>query len=170
VAAGEAIEWRVKSAAENGGGGFGAKELLRGVGMRVTTVRVAILEALGGAKAPVTAQELADQLAEADRVTIYRTLNSLVEAGLAHKVDPGDRVFRFGLTGGAKKQDTAGHGHPHFVCDECGNVECLEDTEVIVQKKKGAAPVKKKMRLSAKDVLLHGTCEECGEDEGKRGR
>jgi Fe2+ or Zn2+ uptake regulation protein len=81
-------------------------------------------------------------------------------------------VYRFGLTGGISAQsDGAGHQHPHFVCDECGNVECLEDTEVIVQrKKKGAtAPVKKKMRLSAQDVLLHGTCEECGE-EPKRQR
>jgi Fur family transcriptional regulator, ferric uptake regulator len=74
---------------------------------------------------------------------------------------------------GAKDEKTNGtaHQHPHFVCDECGNVECLEDTEVIVQKKKGTEkPVKKKMRLSARDVLLHGTCEECGEDEGKRGK
>jgi Fur family ferric uptake transcriptional regulator len=130
--------------------------------MRVTSVRVRVMGVLAGARTPLTAQELADQISGADRVTIYRTLNSLVETGLAHKVDPGDRVFRFGLTG-AKKDEKRGHQHPHFVCDECGNVECLEDTEVIVQRR-GTAKPKKRMRLSAKDVLLHGTCEECGED------
>ena len=141
--------------------------------MRVTSVRVRVMGVLagaGGARTPLTAQEVADQLAEADRVTIYRTLNSLVEAGLAHKVDPGDRVVRFGLTGGEQTEKKE-HGHPHFVCDECGNVECLEDTEVIVQRRgtAGGARPKRRMRLSAKDVLLHGTCEECGE-EPKRQR
>lgn len=152
--------------------------------MRVTTVRVAVLEALGRSRAPVTAQELVELLERAggrgggggggaDRVTVYRTLNSLVEAGVAHKVDPGDRVYRFGLTAPATGANEHGHQHPHFVCDACGNVECLEDTEVIVQaragKKRGTGT--KKMRLSAQDVLLHGTCEGCGDsDEGRTRR
>jgi Fur family ferric uptake transcriptional regulator len=146
--------------------------------MRVTSVRVAVLGALGNARTAMTAQELVDALGGAaggvDRVTVYRTLNSLVEAGVAHKVDPGDRVFRFGLTAPASATE-AGHQHPHFVCDACGNVECLEDTEVIVQARGGAKPGKakqKKMRLSSKDVLLHGTCEGCGDEpaRGRRGR
>lgn len=181
-----AVEWNVKAAAghdgagtEDGGAGAAndARELLRRRGMRVTAIRVAVLEALGQSRTPLTAQELADQLADAkaDRVTIYRTLNSLVESGLAHKVDPGDRVFRFGLTGVEKSAGHVGatpHQHPHFVCDECGNVECLEDTEIIVQRKTPAKNTgstrddsRKKMRLTANDVLLHGTCEECGDDE-----
>ena len=135
--------------------------------MRVTSVRVAVLEALAKARGAMTAQELLDALGEADRVTVYRTLNSLVEAGVAHKVDPGDRVYRFGLTAPTASTKDAGHQHPHFVCDACGNVECLEDTEVIVQARDGAkrgAMKRKKMKLSSQDVLLHGTCEGCGEE------
>lgn len=152
---------------------MGAREVLKGAGMRVTTVRLAVLEMLARARAAMTAQEVVEALGEADKVTVYRTLNALVEAGVAHKVDPGDRVFRFGLTPAAPSaKEPGGHQHPHFVCDACGNVECLEDTEVIVQARAGARPgtSKKNMRLSSQDVLLHGTCEGCGESGEPRQR
>lgn len=173
------VEWSVSGEVPQNDG----RGVLQRAGMRVTAVRLAVLEALGRSRAPVTAQDLVDLLADqrADRVTVYRTLNSLVEAGVAHKVDPGDRVYRFGLSSAAAPTapGSSGHQHPHFVCDACGNVECLEDTEVIVQRRPGkktagskggdaagAASVKKRtMRLSAQDVLLHGTCEGCGEEE-----
>lgn len=146
--------------------------MLRAAGMRVTSVRLSVLDMLAKARSAMTAQEVVEALGEADRVTVYRTLNALVEAGVAHKVDPGDRVFRFGLTPTpTSTAEQGGHQHPHFVCDACGNVECLEDTEVIVQARAGAKRgASKKMRLSSQDVLLHGTCEGCGDEGGPRSR
>jgi Fur family ferric uptake transcriptional regulator len=151
------------------------KDVLRRAGLRVTEMRIALLEHLSHARRPATAQQIFDELcAQAkrkradrpDRVTVYRTLNTLVDKGLAHKLDPGDRVFRFSLTDHArcegKKHD---HEHPHFVCDSCGAVECLEGAEVVVKppapQSKGHAKGAAKRHVRQDGVVLHGTCESC---------
>ncbi|MBC7772487.1 MAG: transcriptional repressor [Pyrinomonadaceae bacterium] len=145
---------------------------LRSAGLRATPVRLEVLAVLAASRSPLDAQEVAERLKtpNADRVTVYRTLNSFVEAGLAHRLDPGDRIFRFGLAPPAQagtlesSRHPAGHAHPHFVCDECGTVECLNDSEVTVQTR--APTVGKKtpsFRVKQHEVLLHGTCGECDE-------
>ncbi len=102
-----------------------------------------------------------------DRVTVYRTLNTFVEKGLAHKVDPGDRVFRFSLTDHARCADHKhDHEHPHLICDSCGSVRCMPDAQVVIQSKPGtpgqrgrSAPAPRVVRQQ--DVTVRGTCEEC---------
>lgn len=171
--------------------------LLRAAGMRVTPVRLGVLRSLCQAHAALTADQIIDGLSriagrkgrKPDRVTVYRTLNALVEAGIAHKVDPGDRIFRFGLAGehaahvpiagpscGCGPSENCGHpaagpvipasadqshGHPHFLCESCGKVECLEDTEVVLQTRPGRAAGKGPKTIRQQEVLLKGICESC---------
>lgn len=145
----------------------------------MTTARVRVLAALLEANSPLNAADVCRRLrgVKADRVTIYRTLNTLVSAGILHRIDPGDRIFRFGLTGGEVKDAGAGRRHPHFVCDACGTVQCLADSEVTVTPKPrperagGAVPSGgggRPLRVTQQDVLLHGTCGDCGEDTKPR--
>lgn len=149
-----------------------SKARLRSAGLRATPVRLEVLAALTASRSPLDAQEVAERLATpgADRVTVYRTLNSFVGAGLAHRLDPGDRIFRFGLVPPTENRtpDSAkpatGHTHPHFVCDECGTVECLDDAEVTVQTRAPSADKKSpSFRVKQHEVLLHGTCGDCAE-------
>lgn len=150
------------------------RELLKHAKLRVTPVRLDILAALAEHPQAITAQQLFDALCAAagkrrkpkpDRVTVYRTLNTLVEANLAHKVDPGDRVYRFSLTDHAHCHgDHHAHEHPHFVCDDCGTVECLEGAEVSIKRASPAAEESKRT-LKQQDVVLHGTCGKCGDQE-----
>lgn len=150
---------------------FGA--LLRGSGLRVTGVRLSVLEALHAAGEALTAQRVFETIVEheqrgkargrrraPDRVTVYRTLNTLVEEGLAHRVDPGDRVYRFQLTDHARcTEKHHDHEHPHFVCDNCGSVECLQGARVEVSTPKAAS--RAPARTIRQDVVLHGRCGEC---------
>ncbi|MBX3402461.1 MAG: transcriptional repressor [Phycisphaeraceae bacterium] len=178
--------------------------LLRAAGLRVTPVRLGVLRSLCQAHAALTADQIIDGLARArggkspgrgskpDRVTVYRTLNALVDAGIAHKVDPGDRVFRFGLAGdhaahvpiAAKSCDcgpseNCAHpaaaavipthdadkaGHPHFLCESCGKVECMDDTEIVLKPRDQRPPLRPAPRIRQQDVLLRGTCGECEPD------
>jgi Fur family ferric uptake transcriptional regulator len=147
------------------------RDALRNARLRVTRIRLTILEVLAGAKRAADAQQIYDAVRAAsrrtvpDRVTVYRTLNTLVDAGLAHKVDPGDRVFRFSLTDHARcTDDKHAHEHPHFVCDSCGTVECLADARVVVKprKAKGEARPSARRHVKQERVVLHGTCEQCG--------
>lgn len=153
------------------------RDLLRRGQLRVTSVRLAILRALGASKVAMDAADVAAAIKaageDADRVTVYRTLNSLVDSGIAHRVDPGDRVFRFSLTDhGRCSGERHEHEHPHMVCDHCGAVECIDDAEVIIRSREGAAPdtPRRKLNVTQQDIMLHGTCTQCSDETDRTPR
>lgn len=161
------------------------KSLIRGAGLRCTSARLAVLEYILVAPGPQTHADVSAALDHRgfDRATIYRNLTELTEAQLVTRVDLGDHVWRFEAKrhGGG---DGHGHGadHPHFVCTSCGEVSCLDDVNVAITQRPGAAkppataagtaPTKagKKPAPSAgkrqgipavTEVLLKGTCGNC---------
>jgi len=148
--------------------------MLRKAGLRVTDYRLQILGVLADAQEVLDAAEIFARLREhgVDRVTVYRTLAALVASGLAHKVDPGDRRFRYGITDHSMcTHDHHLHEHPHLVCERCARVECLHGAEVIIRQRateggraagandgveRGRAPL-----IREQQVTLHGLCSKC---------
>ncbi len=129
---------------------------LRGAGLRATPSRLAVLNLLRAAERPLSHADVARALRNEpwDRTTLYRNLVDLVQAGLAFKAELGDRVWRFGAA-------TAGHGpesHPHFVCTECGQVQCLLGTQVSLTTSRRAPQA-----IQNRDVAiqLRGRCDNC---------
>lgn len=128
------------------------RALLVGCGFRVTQKRMAILRELTKLRAPTSHAELSHRLAGSglDRVTIYRNLHSLTEAGVLVKTRLGDNVWRFELPSSHPVE----HGnHPHFVCRECGRVACLPADSVSLR---GEAA-----RNQVAEVQLRGRCRTC---------
>ena len=132
--------------------------LLRTAGLRSTTPRLVVLEALLAQTAPVSHADLFASLggkAGLDRATIYRNLIDLTDAGLATRIDLGDHVWRF-----EAKKRVGDHvlSHPHFVCRDCGTVSCLPDVAVRIVPGKSAP-----RSLSSKDVAIQITarCDAC---------
>ena len=83
-------------------------------------------------------QDIQDQLTEMDRVTLYRALDCLTEAGLAHKIASDDRIYRYHAGAGAEHHEhdghTPSHGHAqhqhgHFKCTRCARVFCLDGSD-----------------------------------------
>lgn len=160
------------------------RQQLKAAGQRVTAIRLAVMEVLAHSRTALDAADVLTQVSkldgscvrgtpDADRVSIYRTLNMLVDSGIAHRIDPGDRTWRYSLTthehcghGEHAKHD---HDHPHIVCDRCGSVECLTDAVVTIQPRPG---VKKKhtFRVQQQQVTLHGLCEKCDAAPALHGR
>lgn len=106
-----------------------ANPRIRQTGARPTMPRTAVLTALITAERALTHQEIVQCLAPRmpmDRVTIYRVLTLLIDQGLAHRLAPGDRVWRCSIS-----RDDAGnpcsHHHGHSACRDCGKTVCLED-------------------------------------------
>jgi Fur family ferric uptake transcriptional regulator len=134
------------------------RERIRASGLRVTSPRVAVLQRLLQATAPVSHGELAEALASQwDRATIYRNLTDLTDAGLLRRTDVGDHVWRFELRsddGGAHEDNK----HPHFVCDECGDVQCLPEEMVELHSSRGAPKALKGREV---EIQLKGRCERC---------
>lgn len=130
---------------------------LRARGLRATPSRLAVLELLQTSQTgqPVSHAEVVDKLASGpwDPATIYRNLTDLVEAGLARRADVGDHVWRFELVDG--RHDTT--AHPHFVCTECGAVECLPEMALVAPRVK--AP--KAVRQRRVEVQVRGLCDTC---------
>lgn len=135
----------------------GFQEKIRGAGLRSTAPRVAVLRELEAATSPLSHADLVDALGHAgyDRVTIYRNLTDLTEAGLVVRADLGDHVWRFELL----RADKAHSGnHPHFTCTDCGTVSCLPEQSVRLTSTKGAP---KAVAARAVEVHLRGLCDRC---------
>jgi Fur family ferric uptake transcriptional regulator len=142
------------------------RQRIRGVGLRCTAARVAVMHHLETASGPLTHAEVAEALDELgfDRATIYRNLIELTEAKLAARVELGDHVWRFEAkrAGGGHKGDD----HPHFVCTTCGEVSCLDDVQVAITRRPAGSgdrkqSVPERAIATVTEVLLKGRCERC---------
>ena len=131
------------------------RELLRSRQLRATPARIAVMQALREAQAPVTHADLAEQLVPAgfDKATVFRNLSDLTDEGLLLRTELGDHVWRFEL---ANLQHPDQNKHPHFVCLSCGRVQCLEPLELTAGSKRGTQAVGE-----VSEILLKGECQTC---------
>jgi Fur family ferric uptake transcriptional regulator len=136
------------------------RSTLRDAGLRVTAPRVSVFRALYEAKGPISHPELADQLAVEgwDRATIYRNLIDLTEVGLVRRTDLGDHVWRFELMRG-ETEDHDKTMHAHFVCDSCGDVQCLPGEAIKVVPVRGMP--KSMRKAEGMEIQLRGRCDNC---------
>jgi len=130
------------------------EKVLSEAGLRKTKPRTAVLLALFDATKPITQQQIAEQLSEdaPDKVTIYRTLETLVEADVVHKAYLQDRTWHFELAHNCTRKQC----HPHFICDECGSTFCLTQLNIPM-----ARSPHKGFVFTHQQVRLQGLCPQC---------
>src|ERR1700758_2565118 len=129
-------------------------EELRGAGLRVTAVRVALLETVrGGDHLHVegVAAGVRDRVGHVSLQAVYEALHALTSAGLIRRIEPAGSPARF--------EGRVGDNHHHVVCRSCGVVA---DVDCAV----GEAPC-----LTASDdhgfsideaqVIYWGLCPDC---------
>ena len=96
---------------------------LRDAGERVTRQRLLVADALATTSRQVTAQELYDALRRREprigRATVFRTLESLVAAGAARRLERDGHVYGYV----ACREEH----HHHLACDRCGRVEEIDE-------------------------------------------
>ncbi|MBS1120073.1 MAG: ferric uptake regulator, Fur family [Deltaproteobacteria bacterium] len=132
------------------------RDAVRACGLRATPSRIAVLELVRTSGSPISHADAADRLALQvwDRATIYRNLTDLAEAGLLRRTDVGDHVWRFeALAPG----DDPKASHAHFVCTECGTIECLPELEISTRRAKVPRAVKQRQV----EVHVRGLCDGC---------
>lgn len=130
------------------------RQVLREAGLRGTPARIATLQILRGSEAPLTHGEVADQLQSSgiDKVTVLRNLTDLVHAGLARRAELGDRLWRYESLDPGESSDP----HPHFLCIECGGVQCMDDVELTAASRKQSKTIGR-----VTEILLKGHCNGC---------
>jgi Fe2+ or Zn2+ uptake regulation protein len=127
--------------------------MLKNAGLYQTENRVLILKILFKAGKPLS-QEKISKLSEKifDKVTIYRTLESLVKAGIVHKAFINKRARHYELA----HRCTEKQCHPHFTCTKCGSTHCLVDLSMPM-----AAVKHKGFTINHQQVHLEGFCPAC---------
>jgi Fur family ferric uptake transcriptional regulator len=130
---------------------------IRAAGLRSTAPRVAVLQRLQKATTPVSHADIVEDLASQgfDRVTLYRNLMDLTEAGLLSRIDVGDHVWRFELRLSEKGHP---HRHPHFTCIDCGDVSCLPGVNVRIIPTVG---VPQAVSTKSVEIQFKGRCDRC---------
>ena len=129
-------------------------ELLSSAKLRRTGPRTSILAVLLDAHSPITQEQIAAKLTGSgpNKVTIYRTLESFVAAGLVHKALLQERTWHFELGDNC----TESQCHPHLTCTNCGDIHCLTEISFPMAKSphKGFA-------IHHQQVQLGGLCPKC---------
>lgn len=98
-----------------------ARAQLRSAGLRVTDARLAVLALLSAGRAPMRASDLRRELgpSRCDRVTVYRALDVLVEAGLVRRALCPDGASGYEAAEGAEE------GY-RVLCRRTGRTERVE--------------------------------------------
>ncbi len=129
-------------------------ELLKTAKLKLTGSRKAILEVLLKANRPQAADEIVQAMGKSgpNRVTVYRALESMVEAGIVHRafVDGRSRHFE------PADKCSDSQCHPHFICMDCGLTQCLPEATVPMATSAPAGFV-----IRRQQVRLEGTCPQC---------
>jgi Fur family ferric uptake transcriptional regulator len=134
-----------------------ARDRLAATGQRVGSARAAVIDFLAEQSCCLGAQEIHEALAaDGARIglaSVYRAVDSLVEAGAVARVDVGDGIARYEPARGGDAH------HHHLVCDGCGKLEPFHDDALeaaieAVERSTGYA-------VASHDVVLHGACTNC---------
>lgn len=131
-----------------------ATQLLDEAGHRSGRARRQVVELLAGADCALTALEIDRRIDSVGRASVYRTLDQLERLHLIQRVEIGADAA------GYERVDAADHHH-HLVCQDCGRLspftsDDLEGAIEAVGRHTGYA-------LASHDVVLRGTCPDCGD-------
>ncbi len=99
---------------------------LRDLGYRITPQRELIIQIIAHSGRHMSAEEVAEEARKTmkaiNTATVYRTLDLLVENGLATRLD---------LGAGRTAYATGEHGpHIHLVCRQCGSVTEISEKDI----------------------------------------
>lgn len=132
-----------------------ARRALSAKGERVTTPRLAVIEALAQLPGHPDAETVHDAVHEAvgmHRATTYRVLHHLVDLGIVTHVHPEHSPVRFHLS------DEGDHAHVHLSCVVCGE---LSDAPGDLLESAGRRLAESGIVLHPGHVALSITCARC---------
>ena len=136
-----------------------AIEALRAKGMRISSARRLVLEALYAADAPISAEQIADGLAgrlpRSDLASVYRNLETLEQVGLVRHSHFGHGPGLYMPTGASERE--------YLVCNSCNTVTAVEPSEMddlreLIHERFGY-----EARFSHFPIL--GLCADCAREE-----
>ncbi|MBF6469735.1 transcriptional repressor [Nocardia beijingensis] len=130
------------------------QQMLRGVSLRVTRPRVAVLSAVHDhphADTESIIRAVRSALPEVSHQTVYDSLNALTATGLVRRIQPSGSVARY--------ESRVGDNHHHVVCRACGviaDVDCaIGDAPCLTASDDSG------FSIDEAEVIYWGLCPDC---------
>lgn len=130
-------------------------KILHKSNLKATPLREAVLAELIQSGRGLSHQDLNQLLSVPfDRSSLFRTLNTLEEKGILHKIVDADGVAKYAYSQN-NQAESAGH-HAHFVCTRCKNIFCLDYSVALAR-----IEVPEGFEKESVDMQVHGICDQC---------
>jgi Fur family ferric uptake transcriptional regulator len=135
--------------------GTNAKDILKSHHLRITDCRLDVLGHFARRGHALSQGDLEEALGQYDRVTLYRTLHSFLEAGILHKIPNETGAATYGLCHHTCSPHEHSHDHIHFKCNNCGHIECFDDRHV------PRVEVPAGYKVATINLIIDGLCAQC---------
>jgi Fur family ferric uptake transcriptional regulator len=129
--------------------------ILRKSGHKATPGRLSLLFLLASANRPLAIHDIIDESKKGlNQATVYRSLESLLEAGIVRRVDMQHAHAHYELAEGAAH-------HHHLICKHCGRVEDVENCDVSAIEKTVLKRSKSFASIQTHSLEFFGLCTKC---------
>lgn len=132
-----------------------AEKVLAEKSVRITPMRLLVLEALIKQKGSVGLSEMEQLLPRSDRVTIYRTLKTFSQNGIVHPIESGTTEVKYALCSAFCSANEHFDKHPHFHCRKCDQIICLETAEI------SSLQIPSGYQAEEITMIVKGVCASC---------
>jgi Fur family ferric uptake transcriptional regulator len=132
-------------------------KILEDYEVKPTPMRMLVLEQMISQNRNLSLADIENLLYPADRITIYRTLQTFVKKGIAHAIDTVGNGSVYALCHDGCTHYAHIDQHPHFVCDNCKKIICCTDFMYSLKQKQDT-PV---YIINKIEITIKGLCPEC---------
>lgn len=102
-----------------------AIDILREKGLKKSAQRISIINILLDKQIPLTESDIEVEMGDMyDRITFYRTIQTLLEKGVIHRITIDSTTVKYALN------TAQSHSHIHFYCKMCHAVTCFKEIPI----------------------------------------
>ena len=132
------------------------ENILTGKSIKPTANRILVLKELMRNSHPVNLADLETDLAPMDKGSIFRVLQLFSEKEVIHVIEDGSRSLKYEVCH-AEHHHTPTDQHPHFYCEKCGSLYCLDSISL------PDIGLPSEFRIKSINLMIKGICPKCGE-------
>ncbi len=132
------------------------EKIMESNNVKPTAMRLLVLQFLLNKKVAVSLTNIEDYFDNSDRTTLYRTLKTFVESGIAHQIDDGTGITKYALCEEQCNCEIETDLHLHFHCNNCNETVCLTEHKI--------PHINLPEGFTAENVnlVVKGVCDKCG--------
>ncbi len=130
------------------------KRLLSKRNLKATATRIELIKSIRDHSSAMPFSLIQEKLRSADRITLYRTLQTLLDKGIIHKAFTNTDDTYYALCGDNCTAEIHRHNHVHFRCTKCDTVTCEHLSQEVVIALPG-------FEIEKTSINITGICKRC---------